>query len=181
MSGIKDSKTIYSGKVVKLRIDYLGDKETRIREIVEHPGAVAILPIISDDKIVLINQYRHAIGRWILEVPAGTLKERESPEECALRELEEETGYKARNLVKILTIYPSPGYSTEVINVYVASGLEKSTQNLEEDEELAIVEIGLDEAIRRLSNESEVDGKTLLALLYYKYLYKGPLRDEKCR
>ncbi|MEM1583221.1 MAG: NUDIX hydrolase [Nitrososphaerota archaeon] len=168
----KESKIIYNGKVVKLRIDYLGDGENKVREVIQHPGAVAILPLISEDKVILVNQYRYPIGRWILEVPAGTLKEGESPEECALRELEEEVGYKARRLKKMLTIYPSPGYSTEVIHIYLASGLEKSTQRLEEDEQITIVELGLDEAIKELSRNGEVDGKTFITLLYYKYVYR---------
>lgn len=172
MTGIKESKIIYNGNVVKLRIDYIEDKEMRIREVVQHPGAVAILPLVSDEKIILVKQYRHPIGKWILEVPAGTLKEGESPEECALRELEEETGYKAGKLTKMLTIYPSPGYSTETIHIYIASKLERSTQRLEEDEELETVEIGLDEAIRKLLKSGEVDGKTLIVLLYYRYLYR---------
>jgi len=173
MSEIKESKIIYSGRVVRLRIDYLKDRKIKIREVVEHPGAVAILPVISRDRILLINQYRYPVGKWILEVPAGTIKDGESPDECALRELEEETGYKARILKKMLTIYPSPGYSTESIHIYVASGLEKSTQKLEEDEELTIIEMGVDEAIEELMKRNEVDGKTFLALLYYKYLYQG--------
>jgi len=173
MSEIKESKIIYSGRVVRLRIDYLKDRKIKIREVVEHPGAVAILPVISRDRILLINQYRYPVGKWILEVPAGTIKDGESPDECALRELEEETGYRARILKKMLTIYPSPGYSTESIHIYVASGLEKSTQKLEEDEELTIIEMGVDEAIEELMKRNEVDGKTFLALLYYKYLYQG--------
>jgi ADP-ribose pyrophosphatase len=173
MSEMKESKVIYSGRVVRLRIDYLKDRETKIREVVEHPGAVAMLPVISRDRILLINQYRYPVGKWILEVPAGTLKDGESPDECALRELEEETGYKARTLKKLLTIYPSPGYSTESIHIYVASELEKSTQKLEEDEELTVIEMDVDEAIEELMRRDEIDGKTLLALLYYKYLYQG--------
>jgi len=173
MPEIKESKVIYSGRVVRLRIDYLKDKEIRVREVVEHPGAVAILPVISRGRILLINQYRYPVGKWILEVPAGTIKAGESPDECALRELEEETGYKAGILKKMLTIYPSPGYSTESIHIYVASELEKSTQKLEEDEELTIIEMDIDEAIEELKKRDEVDGKTLLALLYYKYLYQG--------
>ncbi len=172
MSEVKESKRIYSGRVIRLRIDYLGDKEIKIREVVEHPGAVAVLPVISRNRVLLVNQYRYSIGKWILEVPAGTLKNGESPDECALRELEEETGYRARILKKMLTIYPSPGYSTESIHIYVASELEKSTQKLEEDEELTITEMDVDKAIEELLKKDVVDGKTFLTLLYYKYLYQ---------
>lgn len=172
MSEVKESKRIYSGRVVKLRVDYLRDGEIKIREVVEHPGAVAVLPVISRNRVLLINQYRYPIGKWILEVPAGTLKNGESADECALRELEEETGYRARSLKKMLTIYPSPGYSTESIHIYVASELEKSTQKLDEDEELTITEMDVDEAIEELLKKDEVDGKTFLTLLYYKYLYQ---------
>ncbi len=173
MREVEETKIIYSGKVVKLRIDYLKDGGKKIREVVEHPGAVAVLPILSGDRVLLVRQYRYPIDEWILEVPAGTLKNGESPEKCALRELEEETGYRAGILKKMLTIYPCPGYSTESIHIFVAYQLEKTVQRLEEDEELTVVEMSVDEAIRELLNNDVADSKTLLALLYYKYVYRG--------
>lgn len=172
MSGVGESKIVYSGRVVRLRIDYLTGEGRKIREVVEHPGAVAILPLVSRDSALLIRQYRHPINEWILEIPAGTLKKRESPERCALRELEEETGYRAGILKKMLTIYTSPGYSTESIHIFIAYQLEKSAQKLEEDEQLSIVEMGIDEAIRELSDCKVADSKTLLTLLYYKHVYR---------
>lgn len=173
MREVEESRIVYSGKVVKLRVDYLKGGRRKIREVVEHPGAVAVLPIISRDRVLLVRQYRYPIDEWILEIPAGTLMDGESPEKCALRELEEETGYRAGILKKMLTIYPCPGYSTESIHVFVAYQLEKATQRLEEDEELTVVEMSIDEAIRELLNSVVADSKTLLALLYYKHVYRS--------
>ncbi|MEM4636742.1 MAG: NUDIX hydrolase, partial [Nitrososphaerota archaeon] len=174
------SRMVYSGKTVKLRVDEILDRRVKIREVVEHPGASAILPIKSNSKILLIKQYRHPVGKWILEIPAGTLKTGETDYECAVRELEEETGYKAGRLEKIITIMPSPGYSTERISIYLAFNLEKSIQNLDEDEEIELLEMDLDEAIREVMSTDEADGKTLLALLLYKYYYREKLDSRKC-
>ncbi|MCS7126555.1 MAG: NUDIX hydrolase [Aigarchaeota archaeon] len=172
MVEIRESKIVYSGKIVKVRVDKIGDHVDGIREVVEHPGAVAVLPITSNNKVILIRQYRYPLNKWVMEVPAGTIEVDESPEECALRELEEETGYRAGRLEKMLTIFPSPGYSTERIHVFLASNLEKMVQNLDEDEEIVLLEMDLDEAISDLISSGEVDGKTLLALLYYKHVYR---------
>lgn len=165
---------VYDGKVVRLRVDEVRveDGSTRIREVVEHPGAVAILPILPDGRLVLIRQYRYSVGGWILEVPAGTLEEGESPEECAARELEEETGYRAKHLRRILTIFPAPGYSSERLHLFIAEDLEKGVQRREEDERIRVVEMGLDEAVEELVEGGEADAKTLLFLLYLKLVEK---------
>lgn len=174
------SKIVYSGKTVKLRVDEISDGGMKIREVVEHPGASAILPITSKGKVLLIKQYRHPVGKWILEIPAGTLRSGETDYECAVRELEEETGYKAGRLEKIVTVMPSPGYSTERISIYLAFDLEKSMQHLEEDEEIELLEMDPDEAIRMVMGSGEADGKTLLALLLYKYHYREEPGSMKC-
>lgn len=171
MVGEAKSRVVYNGRVVKLRVDVLGDDVSRVREVVEHPGAVAILPVLPDGRVVLIKQYRHPVGKWILEVPAGTLRPGESPDDCARRELEEETGYVAGKLDRMLTILPSPGYSTERITLYVASNLYRGVQSPEEDEEIKVVEKDLEEAIGELLAGGEADGKTLLALLIYRHRF----------
>ncbi|RLG89519.1 MAG: ADP-ribose pyrophosphatase [Thermoprotei archaeon] len=137
------------------------------KEIVEFPGAVAILPLIDNRKLVMIRQYRVPIKSWIYEIPAGTLKPCEKPEECALRELEEETGYSATELEKLLEIYPTPGYSSEIIHIYIARGLKKGRPRTERDEVIETMEVDLDKAIEMIREGIIRDGKTIIALLYY--------------
>lgn len=137
------------------------------REIVEHPGASAIIPVTSDGKIIFVKQYRHPIGEYILEIPAGTLRPGEDPEVCARRELEEETGYVADELVHLLTIYPCPGYSSERLHIYLARGLRRGSQSLEVDEDLSVVELSLEEALEAIRRNEIRDAKTIVAILYY--------------
>ena len=136
----------------------------RVVEYVNHPGAVLIIPVLPDGRLVMIDQYRPVVGRRVVEFPAGTLEPGERPEECALRELEEETGYRADRLELLGRIFSSPGYSNEVIWVFRARGLVKTGQRLEEDEDIRVVEIGYEEAWELLSKEGYMDSKTLAAL-----------------
>lgn len=136
-------------------------------EVVEYPGAAVILPLLDGGSVVLVKQYRPAIGRWIYELPAGTIMPGENPECCARRELEEETGYKAGRLAKMFSMYTAPGYSTEVLHSYLAERLERGEVRLEEDEELAVEAIPLGEAIEMVRRNEICDGKTIATLLYY--------------
>ncbi len=144
-----------------------------VREIVEFRGAVAILPILSKDKIVLIRQYRPVINEWIIEVPAGTLEEGEDPVSCALRELEEEIGYRASRLVKLFEIFMSPGYSTEKLHAFIAMDLIKTKVKREKYEIIEEMIVDLDEAISMVKSNVIRDAKTIALLLYYKYVYLG--------
>src|SRR5208283_383114 len=112
---------IYDGRVVKLRVDkvILEDGQPATREVVEHRGAAAIVPLLEDNQVVLVRQYRYPISQNLLEIPAGTLETGESPNDCARRELEEEAGFKCEELNKILECYVAPGYSTEKIHFYI--------------------------------------------------------------
>src|SRR2546421_610982 len=120
-----ESKLIYNGRIVHLYVDTveLPNGKRAQREIVRHTGAVAIVPIDSDGNVVMVRQYRHAAGRVLLEIPAGTLNPGEDPDLCAGRELQEETGYKPGKLRRIGGIHLAPGYSTEFIHLYVATQL----------------------------------------------------------
>ncbi|RMH08015.1 MAG: NUDIX hydrolase, partial [Armatimonadetes bacterium] len=131
-----ESHIIYRGRVVTLRIDTvrLPSGRTARREIVEHRGAVAIVPLLNPETVLLIRQYRQAVGEALLEIPAGTLEPDEPPDRCARRELEEETGYAARQLRKLFSQYLAPGYSQEVLHVYLAESLQPTRQHLDEDE-----------------------------------------------
>ncbi len=159
-------KNIYKGRLLRFDILQvkLPDGKRSKREIVSHPGAVAIIALLPPKKIILVKQYRKAAEKEMLEVPAGTLNINESPLACARRELEEETGYRARRLKKILTFYPSPGYSDEKIHLFQASGLGKTTQTLEADEFIKIEIVSLTKIKKLISSGKIKDGKTLIAL-----------------
>ncbi len=162
---------IYKGKRISLKIidTILPNGKFAKKEIVEHPGAVVILPILENGKIVLLKQFRPSVKNWVYELPAGTLdKVGEDPKECALRELEEETGYRAEKIEALLKIYPSPGYCTEIIHVYVAKGLKRTVPKQEETEVIETLILSLADAIELIRKEDIADAKTLLALLYYE-------------
>lgn len=160
------SKLIYEGRVVSLRTGdvRMDDGTVAFREVVEHPGGVAVVPVIGDS-IVLIRQFRIAIGHDILELPAGKLEGVEDPEERGRQELEEETGYRAGRMVNAGSIFASVGYTTEEIRLFYAFDLEKVGQNLEADECLEVVTIPLSEAERMIASNEMKDAKTIVGIL----------------
>lgn len=161
------SQRIYEGRVINLRKDTVESKSGHpfIREVVEHPGATAIVPVTEDGKLILIRQYRHATGKTLLEIPAGTLDPRETVEACARRELLEETGYRARQWTKLFHCYLAPGYSSELIHVYLARRLSRGVQEVEEDERIRVVEVTLAEAVKMIRRNEIQDAKTISGIL----------------
>jgi ADP-ribose pyrophosphatase len=164
-----ESEQIYNGKVVQLRVDTvsLPDGRTKIREIVVHPGAAAIVALMNDGEgeekeVLLVEQYRKAVESKTLEIPAGTLEEGESPEDCASRELIEETGFQAAKLNKLVEFYPSPGFSSEIIHIFVASGLKKVSNA---EAELPIRFVRLSELLTKIRKGEVKDGKTVIGVL----------------
>lgn len=157
-----ERKQLYRGRVVQLELDtvVLPDGRTRQRELVIHPGAVAIVPVING-KVLLVEQYRKAIERTTLEIPAGTLEEGESPEDCAERELMEETGYHTSEWAKLIEYYPSPGFCTELIHVYKASGLKK----VSDAKELSLHIMSLEELEAKIRRGEVKDSKTIIGVL----------------
>jgi ADP-ribose pyrophosphatase len=142
----------------------LGNGKTAKREIIEHRGAAAIVPIIQDRDVVLVRQYRYAVATDLLEVPAGTMEQGETPEECAVRELEEETGYRCKEIEKILEFFPVPGYSTEKIHVYIAKGLSQSKMNTEDDEQISVEILPMENALEKVRSGEIHDAKSICAL-----------------
>ncbi|MFZ7945132.1 MULTISPECIES: NUDIX hydrolase [Bacillaceae] len=164
------SEEIFSGKIVSL---YLQDVELpngkqAKREIIKHPGAVAILAITNDNKIVVVEQYRKALERTIVEIPAGKLEKGEEPEVCARRELEEETGYECKSLELLTSFYTSPGFADEIVHVYLAKGLKKkeNAASLDEDEFVNLEELTLEEAFQYVKEQKIYDAKTIYAVQY---------------
>ncbi len=161
------SDIIYKGKLINLRRDQIEIRDGIFtREVVEHPGAVAIIPLLNNEKILMIKQYRHSVGEFLLEIPAGTLEKNESIEECAYRELIEETGYKAERLIKIISYYLAPGYSDEFMHIFLASDLEKTKSKLEDDECIEVITLALKEVKEKIKNGSIKDAKTIAGMSY---------------
>jgi ADP-ribose pyrophosphatase len=133
-------------------------------EVVRHQGAAAVVPLLEDGAVLLIRQYRHAAGGYIYEIPAGKIEKGEDPRDCAAREVEEEIGYRASRLDHLATFFTTPGFTDEVISVYLATGLVPGTQRLGRDEVLDVVQMPLEEAIRRIADGTIRDGKTIVGL-----------------
>lgn len=160
------STSIYKGTVVVLNVDSvtLPNGATVDLETIRHPGASAIVPMKEDGTVVLIRQFRHAAGGYIIEIPAGKLSPGEDPLACAGRELEEEVGYKAATFELLTSIFTAPGFCDEVIHIYKGTGLTKGTQNLDHDEVLDIVEMPLEQAIANIKDGTIQDSKTIIGL-----------------
>ena len=158
---------VYRGRIINLRLDKvrLSDGRETLREIVEHPGAVAVVPILPDGKVVLVRQYRKAVEEVLLEIPAGKLEEGESPEICVVRELEEETGFRAGKIRRILEYFPSPGFSDECIHLFEATELQKGRKNLQPDELIETVSLSVSEIAKLIKEGKIKDSKTIIGVL----------------
>ncbi len=161
-----DSKKIFSGRVFEVTVDMVreGDK-TYVREVVHHPGSAVILPAFEDGTIALVRQYRHPAVRYLLELPAGTLNDKERPEEGAARELEEELGLVAGNLEKISEFFVSPGFCEEKMWLYLATDLTETQQRLEDDELIEVVRLPIDRALQMITDGEIEDAKTIIGLM----------------
>ena len=161
----------YKGVILNIYKDYMSlpNGRTAIWDFVEHKGAAAVVPVTEEGKILMVRQYRNALERYTLEVPAGTLNDVGEPKDiCAARELEEETGYRAGTLEWLININTTVAFCNEIIGVYVARDLIPSRQHLDEDEFINVEEHDLDELIDRIYRGEITDGKTVASLLAYK-------------
>jgi ADP-ribose pyrophosphatase len=156
------SRTVYDGKLIDITVERWGDHE---REIVEHPGAVAIVAIDRDGMLTLVRQQREAVRTELLELPAGTLEEGEKPLDCARRELEEETGLTGGSWREVAAFYTTPGFCRERMHLFFAEELERGDANPESDEELEVVRWPRDEIAVKVGEVE--DAKTLAGLLLY--------------
>ena len=168
------SEKVYSGKIlsVKLSTVELPDQKYSKREIVLHDNAVAVVAI-HDDKILLVKQYRISVDKIIYEVPAGMIEHDENPKDAALRELEEETGYRAKSIEYLTEFYSTPGFCTEKLSIFYAKDLEFVGQNLDEGENLEVVEMPLKEAMSMIESGEIMDGKTISSILFYDKFSRG--------
>ena len=159
-------KPIYKGKIIDLSVETvtLPNGATADLEVISHPGAAAVVSMKDDRTVILVRQYRHAVGRFIYEIPAGKLHPGEDPGDCAVREVEEETGYKVGRLEPILSFLTTPGFTNEIIHIFMGTELSPGTQNLGTDEVLEIIEMPLDQAIERIKDGGIQDAKTIIGL-----------------
>ncbi len=172
-----DVRTTHDGKLFKVEIvPQRGlDGKVREREVVRHPGAVLVLPVLDRERIIMIRNYRIAVDDRLLELPAGKLESEEDPRKAAGRELEEETGYRAGRLLPLAEYYTSPGFADELMHAFVAEDLTPCGQRLEPGEEIEVVIVHRDEAVEMAMNGTIRDGKTIAALLMWDYqLNRGP-------
>ncbi len=164
---ILSSEPIYDGTLVKLYKDTvrLPDGNESFREVVRHPGAVAMVPVLPNGDVLLVKQFRAAIQQQLIEIPAGTLNPGEDMLAAAARELQEEIGYRPGKLEKLGAEYTAPGYTTEVIHLFLATQLEVARLPMDTDEFMEVVQMPLVEAVRQVLRGQFMDGKTQLALL----------------
>jgi len=165
---------VHKGAIIELYKDTIEDQDKNIQyyDFIKHIGAAAVIPVTSDGKILMVKQYRNALDRFTLEIPAGARNTEDEPTiECAMRELEEETGYKSKDLEILLSIKTTVAFCNELIDIYVAKNLEKSEQNLDEGEYIDVYEYTIEELVDMVYDLKIQDSKTVSAILAYYAKY----------
>lgn len=163
------SKTVYQGKLIDLRVDtvQLPDGKEAQREVVVHPEVVAMLPVLEDGRLVLVRQYREAVGRTLLEIPAGGIDDGETPEQAVRREMKEETGYGVGSLEKLAAFYSSPGFTTEKMHLYRLHDLTPGKAT-EENDQIEVVSMTPEDAWNAVASGDMADAKSILALALHR-------------
>ena len=166
LPNVIDSRTAFEGKVFDVTVDTIKEGELVYqREVVRHPGSAVIVPVFADDTVALVRQYRHPAVKYLLEIPAGTLNNRERPEAGAARELEEELGFVAGRIEKLSEFFVSPGFCEEKMWVYLATDLTQTKQKLDDDEVIEVVRISFSESLEMISAGEIEDAKTIIGLM----------------
>jgi ADP-ribose pyrophosphatase len=169
-----ESQTIYRGRVVNLRVDTvrLPNGGLTRREIVEHPNSVCVVPLDDQGRVLLVRQYRKPAERTLLEVPAGGVEEGEEPDGCVQRELQEETGYSAEHIQHIASFWTTPGFCTELMHTYLATGLKPGTLKQEADEDIQLVRVPLRDVPGLIRRGEIQDAKSIASLLMVLFIFK---------
>jgi ADP-ribose pyrophosphatase len=165
------SEVLHRGKVFNTKVDQIeyNSGNRAVREVAEHPGGAVVVPVAEDGKIIMVAQHRFPVDQVLLELPAGKLNKDEDPMYCAIRELEEETGYKSENVKEIGSIYTTPGYSSEKLWIFLAKDIKPGNHNREEGEYgMEVVEFYLKEIEEKIINAEIVDGKTICGIYLAK-------------
>lgn len=162
---------IYEGKVIRLQLEHvtLPDGSSAVREVVKHPGAVAVAAL-KNNKLLVVEQYRKALGKNQVEIPAGKLEPGEEPLLAAMRELEEETGYTTEQLHYVNSFYTSPGFANEMLHLYFTDQVKEGKMQLDEDEFLECREITYEEALKLMEEGHISDAKTITAIYAWRLL-----------
>ncbi len=168
---VKKSEILFHGRVFDLQVDDIeydsGNKA--IREVALHPGGSVIVPVKEDGRIIMVKQFRYPFQKFMLELPAGKLEKDEDPQNCAERELTEETGYSTKSINKLGAIATTPGFCTEVLHIYLAENLTPGNHNREEGEYgMEMFEYTLDEIDEKITSGEIIDSKTICGIHYYK-------------
>ena len=174
---VKKSEILFRGKVFDLQVDEIeydsGNKG--IREVAVHPGGAVVVPVKGDGKIVMVNQFRYPFQKFLLEMPAGKLDKNEDPMVCAMRELEEETGFKTKNITKLGAICTTPGFCTEVLHIFLAKDLTPGNHNREEGEHgMEVFEFTIEEIEKKILAGEIVDAKTICGVQLLKLYRENP-------
>lgn len=170
---IKHSEIKFRGKVFDLKVDEIvyDSGNEGIREVAIHPGGAVVVAVKENGKIIFVKQYRYPLDKSLIELPAGKLEENEDPMKCAVRELEEEAGYKTGKIEKLGSIFTTPGFCTEELHIYLAKDLEAGKHNREEGEfGMQILEYSLDEIEEKIKKSEIKDSKTICGIYMYKNL-----------
>lgn len=163
------SETVYAGRLFNVSLDRIemDSGVIALRETIRHPGAVAMIPVTAEGRLLLVTQYRHAAGRRLLELPAGTLEKGEEPIAAVARELQEEVGQRPGRIEPIGGLFVAPGYTSEYIHLFVCTALRESVLDPDEDEDLEIEPTKLDDAIRLIEEGIICDAKSVIGILRY--------------
>ena len=162
-----ESQRLFTGRILNLRVDTvrLSNGRESTREIVEHAGAAAAIPLLADDQVVLVRQWRQPVRQVLVEIPAGVVEKDESPEDCMCRELAEEIGYQPGRLQLLFTMYLAPGYSEELIHIFLADDLQPIQATADYDENLQVKILPFAEAVNKCLRGEIKDAKTIAGLL----------------
>jgi len=161
------STTVYAGRLFRIELDELRMENGVIarREVLKHPGAVAMVPVAADGRLLLVTQYRHAAGRRLLEIPAGTLEAGEDPRDCAIRELQEEVSMHPGVVEPLGGFYVAPGYTSEYIHLFVCRDLREASLEADDDEDLEVHPTSLEEALAMIERGEICDAKSVIGIL----------------